>query len=110
MRVAESGWVAKGLTEVVSGPIDLLNCPARPVGSDGWYLARPGFAWGGIGVAACWFGGAVGVGYCLGPAPLAMDKHHARRVADLELYLRQHHAERDEAALRRQVLRQPEWP
>jgi len=186
--VAEGGWVAKGLTEVVSGPIDLLDCPARPVGPDGWYLDRPGFAWGGIGVAACWYGGAVGiartlrdslqqsgrrrepdqiaqmhvgavdvaltaarsvldhaavavdrgrargadgallaarvravvartceevvgrVGHGLGPAPLATDERHARRVADLQLYLRQHHAERDEAALGRQVLQQPEWP
>ena len=188
LRVADGGWVAKGLTEVVSGPIDLLDCPARPVGPDGWYLARPGFAWGGIGVVACWYGGAVGiartlrdslqqssqrrepdqiaqmhlgavdvaltaarsvldhaavavdrgrahgadgallaarvrsavartceevivrVGHCLGPAPLAMDERHARRVADLELYLRQHHAERDEAAVGRQVLQLPEWP
>jgi len=184
VRVAESGWVAKGLPEVVSGPIDLLDCPARPVGPDGWYLDRPGFGWGGIGVAACWFGGAVGiartlreslatrqpdqiaqmhvgavdvaltsarsvldhaavavdrgrargadgallaarvrsvvaraaeevisrVGHCLGPAPLARDERHARRVADLELYLRQHHAERDEAAVGRLVLDLPEWP
>ncbi len=170
---------------MVSGPIDLLDCPARPVGPDGWYLDRPGFGWGGIGVAACWFGGAVGiartlrepalgarepdqiaqmhvgavdvamtsarsvldhaavavdrgrargadgallaarvrsvvartaeevisrVGHCLGPAPLARDERHARRVADLELYLRQHHAERDEAAVGRRVLELPEWP
>lgn len=31
------------------------------VGSSGWYLARPGFWTGGIGVAACWAGGARGV-------------------------------------------------
>ena len=35
----------------------------------------------------------------LGPGPLATDEDHARRVADLELYLRQWHAERDQAAL-----------
>jgi hypothetical protein len=142
------------------------------VGPPGWYLARPGFAWGGMGVAACWHGGATGlqatlvarsagrsgelsalhvglvdatlhasegvlaraaaqiddgkakgpagedlalrvravvadaaertlrqVGHALGPAPLAFDEQHARRVADLELYLRQHHAERDLARL-----------
>jgi hypothetical protein len=39
------------------------------------------------------------VGHALGPAPLAFDEEHARRVADLELYLRQHHAERDLARL-----------
>ncbi len=180
---AADGWVARGLTEVPSGPIELLDCPAVPVGADGWYLTRPGFAWGGIGVAACWYGGAVGLarrmrdaatakepdqiaamhlgavdvaltgsrtvlaaaasavdagdaagaagvlwagrtravvanaaeevltrcGHTLGPAPLAQDAWHARRVADLQLYLRQHHAERDEAALGRQVLELAEW-
>ena len=35
------------------------------------------------------------VGHALGPAPLTGDEDHARRVADLTVYLRQHHAERD---------------
>jgi alkylation response protein AidB-like acyl-CoA dehydrogenase len=39
-----------------------------------------------------------------GPAPLAFDEVHGRRVADLELYIRQHHAERDLAALGRMTL------
>jgi hypothetical protein len=38
-------------------------------------------------------------GRALGPAPLAMEPAHARRVADLQLYLRQSHAERDLATL-----------
>ncbi len=167
-----SGWAARGLRNVPSGPVHFDDTPARPVGAPGWYLTRPGFAWGGIGVAACWYGGAsallatlrataakrdrddvlsmhVGavdvalhgaaaslldaarivdgggagsagevlalrvrsvvadavertlahVGHALGPAPLAFDEDHARRVADLEIYVRQHHAERDLAAL-----------
>lgn len=162
------GWVARGLRTVTSAAIHLDGTPAVPVGAQGWYLARPGFAWGGMGVAACWHGGAAGlqatlvaksaersgelsalhvgivaavmhaseavlataakliddgraggaagqelglrvravvadaaeravrqVGHALGPAPLAFDEEHARRVADLELYVRQHHAERD---------------
>ena len=183
VRTGDHGWIARGLTDVPSGPIELNGCPAVPVGPDGWYLRRPGFAWGGIGVAACWYGGAVGlartlrdaaqvkepdqiaamhlgavdaeltaarvlladaaatvdshravgpagvllaarvrtvvartaedvlerVGHALGPAPLARDERHARRVADLQLYLRQHHAERDEAALGRQVLDLADW-
>jgi alkylation response protein AidB-like acyl-CoA dehydrogenase len=183
VHAADDGWVARGLADVPSGPIDLTDCPAIPVGPDGWYLRRSGFAWGGIGVAACWYGGAVGlarlmrdalsakepdqiaamhlgavdavltgarcvladaagrvdgghaagqagvllaarvravvaraaedvlerVGHALGPAPLARDERHARRVADLQLYLRQHHAERDEAALGRAVLDLAEW-
>jgi hypothetical protein len=37
--------------------------------------------------------------HALGPAPLGFDEEHARRVADLQLYIRQHHAEGDLAAL-----------
>jgi len=166
-------WVARGLSWIVSAPVAFDGVRAAPVGLPGWYLERPGFAWGGLGVAACWYGGAVGVarallrgepprsrdpltlahlgavdtalhgasaaltsaaelvddpavpasslpllaartrsvvvraaeevlsrtGHALGPAPLVLDADHARRVADLELYLRQHHAERDDAAL-----------
>ncbi len=178
-------WVARGLTAVDSGPVDFVDVPATAVGEPGWYLERPGFAWGGIGVAAVWFGGAVGVArrlvaaaanrppdqvalmhlgavdaqlhaarcvleeaayavdagrltgpagwraalrvrevvaraaedvlrraaHGLGPGPLATDEDHARRVADLELYLRQWHAERDQAALGEDVLRAdaPSW-
>ncbi len=36
-----------------------------------------------------------------GPAPLALDGPHARRVADLTMYVRQSHAEADLAALGR---------
>ena len=40
----------------------------------------------------------------LGPAPLVADLAHARRVADLHLYLRQHHALRDSARIGREVV------
>ena len=185
VRVHEGSWVATGLTQVPSGPVDFSAVPAVPVGADDWYLSRPGFSWGGIQVAACWWGGAVGVarqlrraaqgrapdqimrahlgavdlallgagaalfdaaaaidageavgadgvllaarvrglvartvdevltrvGHALGPAPLALDARHARRVADLTLYVRQHHAERDDAALGDRVLGEevPAW-
>jgi hypothetical protein len=165
-------WVARGLRTVTSQALRFDGAPARPVGAPGWYLERAGFAWGAIGVAACWHGGARGlretllrasagrdgdlpalhagivdaalhgsaavlaaaardldagrargaagdvlalrvravvadaaervstqVGHALGPAPLAFDEEHARRVADLQLYVRQHHAERDLARL-----------
>ncbi|MBF4462962.1 MULTISPECIES: acyl-CoA dehydrogenase family protein [unclassified Rathayibacter] len=170
-------WHARGLVEVPSGPVRFGGASAAPVGETGWYLSRPGFAWGGIGVAACWLGGALGVaatvasaaarrdephllahlgaidtavaasrralaeaataidageaqgargsllaqrvrasvawaveeilvraGRALGPSPLALDAEHAARVADLTLYVRQHHAERDDAALGRALL------
>lgn len=38
-------------------------------------------------------------GRALGPGPLASDAIHAQRVADLSVYIRQCHAETDEAAL-----------
>lgn len=38
-------------------------------------------------------------GRALGPAPLVTDAKHAQRVADLAIYVRQSHAERDLAAL-----------
>jgi len=39
------------------------------------------------------------VGRALGAAPLCLDPVHARRAADLPVYLRQSHAERDLADL-----------
>jgi alkylation response protein AidB-like acyl-CoA dehydrogenase len=174
VRVAEAHWHSRGLRQVPSGPVHFDGAPAEPVGSTGWYLERPGFAAGGIGVAACWFGGAIGLyrslrsaalrrepdqlalawlgeadrllagaaalladasrladggtatwihahrvrgqmealcrrlldisGQAGGPQPLAFDEDHARRAADLGLYIRQHHAARDDAALGRLLL------
>ncbi|THJ67992.1 acyl-CoA dehydrogenase [Arthrobacter echini] len=171
-------WVSRGLPSITSCSVHFDAATAIPVGGTNWYLHRDGFAWGGIGVAACWFGGALGVArtmltsagrrapdqigllhlgrvdaalheartvlaeaadavdsgrasgqdgallaarvrstvfrcaelvleaaaHGLGPAPLAFDEAHAARVADLTLYLRQHHAERDDAALGGRVL------
>lgn len=170
VTATSDGWFARGLRDVTSGSIELRAVTARAVGDQGWYLTRPGFAWGGIGVAAIWFGASVAlgrtlfqasldrepdqlglallgavdrdlvscrallaaaarevdagsdapavlaqrarstvaasaerilsaVGHAMGPAPLATNEEHARRVADLELYIRQDHAERDLARL-----------
>ena len=178
----DGAWVARGLVDVPSGGLRLDGVPAVAVGNDEWYLSRPGFAWGGIGVAAVWFGAAhalratlvdslrrrepdqialmhVGhldtvlhaaelslrhaavaidggaaeggagavlaarvravvahaaetcltvLGHALGPGPLTADEVHARRVADLTVYVRQHHAERDLAALGSAVLALPD--
>lgn len=176
---AHSGaWASHGLARIPSESVGFENVPALPVGARDWYLDRPGFAVGGVGVAACWFGGAVGIfrtlfaaaqsrkpdqlalawlgesdrllasgaamlhaaavaadqgtlgwraahrvrgqiagiceristlaGRALGPAPLGFDPSHARRVADLGIYIRQHHAARDDAALGQLLLQAPE--
>jgi hypothetical protein len=39
----------------------------------------------------------------IGPGPLCQDEHLARLVADLPVFMRQSHAERDQAALGRQL-------
>lgn len=178
-------WSAMGLPTVPSRGLLLANVPAVPVGGAGWYTQRPGFSWGGVGVAAIWHGAATALArrlhrHCLsrepdqialwqlgsadqalwssrssfqsaaavvdppaagtsvptptldtpaliaarvratavstaesiltltahgmGPEPLAFEPEHAQRVADLELYLRQDHAERSLAAHGRAVL------
>lgn len=173
VSISSADWVARGLTAVDSPVVELDSVPAIAVGGPGWYLRRPGFAWGGMGVAAVWHGGAVAVArrlheqgrrreldqigrmhlgrvdaalhrsravlaeaaalvdrgagdggdgarlalrvrnsarlaaeetlmaaaHGLGPGPLTGEERHARRVADLQVYLRQEHAARDEAAL-----------
>ena len=170
-------WHSAGLAELRTATVCFTEVPAKPVGQAGWYLQRPGFAVGAVGVAACWFGGAVGlyrtlhrhttrrdpdqlalawlgeadrlvhsaavllddaarladagalswttalrvrgqvaelcqrllalVGEATGPGPLVADRAHALRVADLHVYLRQHHGARDDAALGRELLEPP---
>ena len=189
VQVEKTGWPSNGLAKIPSGGVQFMHMPAYPVGQTGWYLNRPGFALGGIGVAAIWFGGAVGIfrtlqqaaqrrepdqlalawlgeadrllhtggsilaqavtrvetaaqddfsdlkfswsaalrvrgaiaemcerlitisGHALGPGPLSQDSDHLRRVADLSVYIRQHHAARDDAALGHLILERdrPSW-
>jgi alkylation response protein AidB-like acyl-CoA dehydrogenase len=167
-------WPATGMAGSDTLDVDFRGATAQPVGGAGAYVERPGFAHGGVGVAACWYGGArevgrtlltaaagrdVGphalahlgvvdialhtvrtalddaadeidadpsdlkragrfrslrvralaeaaatevmerVGRALGAGPLCLDEAHSRRVADLTVYVRQHHAERNLAEL-----------
>jgi alkylation response protein AidB-like acyl-CoA dehydrogenase len=54
-------WPAVGMAASDSRTIRFTDAPARPVGGPGQYVNRPGFWHGGIGVAACWYGGALGI-------------------------------------------------
>ena len=58
---ADGAWVSHGLPQISSCGVDFDRVEGDPVGEPGWYLTRPGFAWGGVGVAAVWYGGAVAV-------------------------------------------------
>ncbi|NWL11285.1 hypothetical protein DM793_08235 [Paenarthrobacter nitroguajacolicus] len=186
-------WTSRGLQEIPSGTVHFDQVAAQPVGQEDWYFMRPGFAWGGMGVAACWLGGAVAVardfatalakaadngrepdqialaslgeidriitsatGYLavaaeridagelegsdpdgpsawsealrvrgtvaaaveraqmlvsqnLGPGPLAFNETYGKRMADLSLYIRQHHAMRDDAQLGALALKGDRW-
>jgi alkylation response protein AidB-like acyl-CoA dehydrogenase len=167
-------WPATGMAGSDTLDVEFSATPACPIGAPGAYLSRPGFTHGGVGVAACWYGGAraigrtlltaaaerdIGahgqahlgavdialrtgraaldaaaddidadpgdlkddgrlralrvralieevatsvmhrVGRALGAGPLCHDAAHGRRVADLTVYLRQQHAERNLAEL-----------
>ena len=70
-------WTSHGLAEVVTVPVTFEDVPAEPLGADEWYLTRPGFAWGGMGVAAIWLGGAQSVADLLWA-----QLRHPRRPAD----------------------------
>lgn len=172
-------WTTTGMERTETGTVILDNVAAEPIGAPGAYLDRPGFWHGGIGVAACWAGGAhkvadvlyaavadttrapsdillmhLGaveahlasavallddtaravdgaphdaelarrralivrwsveqvagavidrVNRALGPGPLVHDAEHAQAVADLQVYVRQSHADSDLVALGKAV-------
>jgi alkylation response protein AidB-like acyl-CoA dehydrogenase len=178
-------WPATGMAGSDTLDVVFPGVAAVPVGPPGGYTDRPGFSHGGVGVAACWYGGARAVaralldaaakrdvgphalahlgavdlglrtahaalgqaaeeidadpvdlrgagplralrvralteavatdvlrrtGRALGAGPLSHDEAHSRAVADLTVYLRQHHAERDLARLGELVAEQgPAW-
>ena len=49
------------------------------------------------------------VGRAGGARPVSLDRDQARRAADLYVYLRQHHGERDLAQLGRHAVDRPTW-
>lgn len=58
------------------------------VGAPGWYPARPGFAIGGAGVAAVWWGGAAGVLHrVIGHLPPVPDAHQLAHLGELHALL-----------------------
>ncbi|MET0385708.1 MAG: acyl-CoA dehydrogenase [Polyangiales bacterium] len=188
VHVCAGSWHAVGMagSDSLDVAFDGLFVPSSgATGAPNSYVERPSFWHGGVGVAACWYGGALGcapllrrsfaerepdehaaahVGqvrlHChsmstllrraaaeidadpqdslgaarerallvrsavehgctmvlehthraLGPGPLVFDAEHARRAADLPVYVRQHHAERDLAELGRRALQSGSWP
>ena len=60
-RIDTSGWGTEAFAATLTGTLHLDRLhlpPTAVVGGPGWYVRRPGFWHGAIGVAACWAGGA----------------------------------------------------
>lgn len=95
VQVQADGWRAVGMADSQSLDVQLDGCSARLCGREGDYLRRPGFWQGGVGVAACWYGGCVALGEALRRAELQSrrgppERRHAAQVAlghaDVELH------------------------
>ena len=56
------GWHAVGMDASASYDVIFKDAIGIPVGHPGAYLRRPGFWHGGMGIAACWSGGALALG------------------------------------------------
>ncbi len=65
VSVDESAWQAVGMAATASGQVRFESVPARLIGDAGFYLSRPGFWQGGVGIAACWHGAASAVAQAL---------------------------------------------
>ncbi len=63
--VSADAWAAVGMAESASVDVRFTQAKAQLVGKPGEYLSRPGFWQGGAGLAACWYGGALGLGLAL---------------------------------------------
>ena len=67
-----SSWPATGMAGSDTLDVGFTRVPAVAVGPPGGYTDRPGFSHGGVGVAACWYGGArASRGRCSAPRPSA---------------------------------------
>ena len=68
----DDSWPATGMAGSDTLDVGFPGIAAEPVGPPGGY-AWPGFSHGGVGVAACWYGGARGVARVLARAAAKRD-------------------------------------
>jgi len=80
----DASWQAVGMRASDSVCVRFDRVPARLIGAERFYLTRPGFWQGGIGIAACWHGGACAIAEALrGSATQAGDKAGWHRLLAL---------------------------
>jgi alkylation response protein AidB-like acyl-CoA dehydrogenase len=83
--VAPSTWTGAGMRETATRSVELHDVPVVDVvGPAGWYLERPGFWYGAIGVAASWFGGAAGVFDTLQAGTSDRDPHRLAHLGEAD--------------------------
>lgn len=61
VTVTDKGWEAVGMAASGSVDVGFAEADAVQIGRPGDYVNRPGFWHGGAGIAAVWFGGALGI-------------------------------------------------
>ncbi|WP_411881890.1 acyl-CoA dehydrogenase [Polaromonas sp. YR568] len=71
IRIDAGGWKAVGMASSLSVNVSFDGAKGRRIGREKAYLSRPGFWHGGAGIAACWYGGAVGLANALRKALMA---------------------------------------
>ncbi|MCZ4119975.1 acyl-CoA dehydrogenase [Streptomyces sp. H39-S7] len=85
----EDSWQAIGMAGSDTPDVRFRAVAAVPVGRAGEYLTRPGFQHGGIGVAACWYGGARAVAATLHRAAAGRgpDPHTDAHLGHIDMQL-----------------------
>ena len=88
----DNGWHATGMADTRSVDVLFDQALGHAVGTPHAYVQRPGFWQGGAGIAACWWGGAVGIAHavqarCAAPASPA-DAHQRAHLGSIDLALR----------------------
>lgn len=73
VTVQSDQWQAVGMNGSASLDVRFHGAKAQLVGREGQYLSRAGFWQGGAGIAACWYGGAVGLALVLRQSLLKAD-------------------------------------
>ncbi|MGC3987426.1 MAG: acyl-CoA dehydrogenase [Pseudorhodoferax sp.] len=91
VRIGTDGWHATGMAATRSVDVQFEAVPALAVGAPGAYVQRPGFWHGGAGIAACWWGGAAGIGRrahaVLAARGERVDAHQRAHLGQIDLAL-----------------------
>lgn len=90
VSVTDQGWHAAGMADTCSVDVIFDGAVGRALGRPHAYVQRPGFWHGGTGIAACWWGGAVGIARAihheLSHRP-ALDAHQRAHLGHIDVAL-----------------------